>query len=814
MIWTGLGSLAVEAILRVSLLLGCAAALVWLLRRRSLWAGLRSSILSLVAAAAVALPLALVSVPRLEVPMPPGLSWLAPPAETVASTPASTPASTLEVQAAHLETPLQNGAQSAAVRSVGARDASSGTIGAPAEPAAPAAGDEASGFAQARAIASSSRQPLLPYVLLASWMLVAAALLARLLWGLGLAERLRRSAHPLDGEAAGAFGRSAASAGLGRVRAGWSPRLEGPAVLGVLRPQVLLPVSAREWSAERLEVVLTHELQHVRRHDLLWRLVAHLACVLYWFHPGFWWVRRRLVLDQERACDQAVLAGGTRPSSYARHLLDLAHGSERLRAVPAVPFARPNDLETRLMDLLDPRMIRLSRRGATGSREEARRSAPWLLGMTVAALAAALLAPAGAQPGSRAASGEPSRPVSEVLRDMRAVEERMEGVEARLEAAEEEAETLAGEGDVELEAAMEEYESRIEALEDELRPFEERMEEVEREYDALETSPEQERAMEAFEAEMELLEQSLEPLEDEMEALADSLEPLEQQREELERRAEPFEERMEALEDQLEPLEDELDALEDELDEARERGDEAREPALREEMRQVRERMEPIRQQQRELGHELREVFRDMPRFEPDPSTLEAMREVQERMRPIHEEIQRRVEAARPQFEALAARSAELTLPRERMESIHAEMEPVLERLEAVQEEMRPRLQEMARRHAAARPAYQRLGEIAREMGPLGEEMGRLGRELRRAMADEIVAVLQSELGASYDRSRLEQVASELLRGADIDGDGDRLELDEDAETLRRRLDEGLPEADAAVRQRLAERLSGHVFGG
>ena len=43
---------------------------------------------------------------------------------------------------------------------------------------------------------------------------------------------------------------------------------------GPLRPVILLPASAKNWTSGRREMVVSHELVHVRRRDALWRLVA------------------------------------------------------------------------------------------------------------------------------------------------------------------------------------------------------------------------------------------------------------------------------------------------------------------------------------------------------------------------------------------------------------------------------------------------------------------------------------------------------------------------------------------------------------
>ena len=135
-----------------------------------------------------------------------------------------------------------------------------------------------------------------------------------------------------------------------------------PMAWGLLRAQVLLPVDAEDWPLDRQRVVLLHELAHVKRRDSVTQMLAHLACAAYWFNPLVWLAARRLRAERERACDDLVLAAGTRGSDYADHLLDIAR-SLRSDAWPtwsAVTMAHRSQLEGRLMAILDPALPRRS----------------------------------------------------------------------------------------------------------------------------------------------------------------------------------------------------------------------------------------------------------------------------------------------------------------------------------------------------------------------------------------------------------------------------------------------------------------------
>jgi beta-lactamase regulating signal transducer with metallopeptidase domain len=128
-----------------------------------------------------------------------------------------------------------------------------------------------------------------------------------------------------------------------------------PATGGLLWPAVVLPANADEWADDRRRAVLAHELAHVKRFDTLTQALAQVACALFWWHPAVWYAARRLRVERERACDDLVLRTGTRASDYASHLLEIAraHRSPWLASPALVSMARPSQLESRLLWVLD-----------------------------------------------------------------------------------------------------------------------------------------------------------------------------------------------------------------------------------------------------------------------------------------------------------------------------------------------------------------------------------------------------------------------------------------------------------------------------
>ena len=134
-----------------------------------------------------------------------------------------------------------------------------------------------------------------------------------------------------------------------------SERVKGPVAAGLWRPVILLPESADAWSISRRRAVLAHESAHLRRSDPLILFASQIVTAIYWFHPLCWLAAARLRAESERACDDAALRIGLRPSGYAGHLLELACAFDTQLAIP---MATTSHLESRVKSILDPQANR------------------------------------------------------------------------------------------------------------------------------------------------------------------------------------------------------------------------------------------------------------------------------------------------------------------------------------------------------------------------------------------------------------------------------------------------------------------------
>jgi beta-lactamase regulating signal transducer with metallopeptidase domain len=161
----------------------------------------------------------------------------------------------------------------------------------------------------------------------------------------------------------------------------------GPAVLGWLRPRILLPSFLVErMDDEALRILIAHEMTHIRRGDLFWAFLQTVAGSLWWFHPAVWIANRQLNLECERSCDEETIARlECPPSAYAKCLLQVLEWKHQLYVVPALPGVRP-------MQVTKDRLERIMKMRQGGFKQNSR-------GLWLAMAAAVLLVAPGAQYG-------------------------------------------------------------------------------------------------------------------------------------------------------------------------------------------------------------------------------------------------------------------------------------------------------------------------------------------------------------------------------------------------------------------------------
>jgi beta-lactamase regulating signal transducer with metallopeptidase domain len=173
--------------------------------------------------------------------------------------------------------------------------------------------------------AAEALQPALPW-LVGGWLAGVLLLSLRLVGGWTVALQLRRRwIQPVAPALQATLERLRLRLRVSRpVLLLQSACVQVPTVVGVLRPAILLPLSALcGLSPEQLETILAHELAHIRRHDFLVNLLQSLVETLLFYHPAVWWVSAWVRIEREHCCDDVAVAVCGDPLSYAHALTDL-----------------------------------------------------------------------------------------------------------------------------------------------------------------------------------------------------------------------------------------------------------------------------------------------------------------------------------------------------------------------------------------------------------------------------------------------------------------------------------------------------------
>jgi HEAT repeat protein/beta-lactamase regulating signal transducer with metallopeptidase domain len=318
-----------DAIAKASLLFAAAGVVSFVLRRRS--AAARHMIWTLALASVLVLPALSIAMPRWQLPI-----------LTLKGESSPLPASSYQLPAPSSPLPV---ASSELKRTP---SASAAVASAPPTDAVPA-----------------RTRPSWSALLFAVWLIGASFILARLCAGVIAVQWMsRRTERVVDAPWLAQARSLAADLGISpRVVFLRSGRAAMPMAWGVFRPAVLMPSDADRWPAERLRIVLLHELAHVKRRDCLTHMLAQISCALHWFNPLAWIAARHVRTERERACDDLVLAAGTRGPDYATQLIEIARvmRSGRFPAVLAgasLAMAHRSELEGRLLAILDPSVPR------------------------------------------------------------------------------------------------------------------------------------------------------------------------------------------------------------------------------------------------------------------------------------------------------------------------------------------------------------------------------------------------------------------------------------------------------------------------
>lgn len=137
-----------------------------------------------------------------------------------------------------------------------------------------------------------------------------------------------------------------------KVRILQSDQISSPLTYGIIRPVILLPKGLDYRDGKRLKYMLTHEMVHIKRWDLLSKWILTAALCLHWFNPLVWVMYRLANRDLELSCDENVVKtiGLHQKSAYALTLLDME--DKKIHFTPTFSNFSKNLIEERIKSIM------------------------------------------------------------------------------------------------------------------------------------------------------------------------------------------------------------------------------------------------------------------------------------------------------------------------------------------------------------------------------------------------------------------------------------------------------------------------------
>ena len=186
--------------------------------------------------------------------------------------------------------------------------------------------------------AGGAWERMLPWVVVA-WFCGAALFSARVALGWRMAMKVRNAAIELPPpEWQESLERLVRRMRISApVRLLLSPLATAPAVVGWLKPVIVMPVEAMiGMSLDQVRSLLAHELAHIRRNDYLVNILQSLAEALLFYHPAVWWVSGQIRAERELCCDDIAVEASGDVLTYVTALAALETSRRaRLRAAMA-----------------------------------------------------------------------------------------------------------------------------------------------------------------------------------------------------------------------------------------------------------------------------------------------------------------------------------------------------------------------------------------------------------------------------------------------------------------------------------------------
>lgn len=104
------------------------------------------------------------------------------------------------------------------------------------------------------------------------------------------------------------------------------PGIHVPMVCGIRKPKILIPEKLH-FSEKDLSFVLRHEMSHFIHHDLYLKLVVQLLCIIFWWNPAVFLLKKQIDLLLEMRVDSKIINSQEEKSNYIQCLLQVAKNS-------------------------------------------------------------------------------------------------------------------------------------------------------------------------------------------------------------------------------------------------------------------------------------------------------------------------------------------------------------------------------------------------------------------------------------------------------------------------------------------------------
>ena len=130
-------------------------------------------------------------------------------------------------------------------------------------------------------------------------------------------------------------------------------RISSPMVIGLFRPTLFLP--QEDYGQRALYFIVKHEMGHIRRRDIWYKLVLMLANALHWFNPLVWLMSRQAGRDVEFVCDDEVIRGLDLEGKgfYGDTILEIVRKGEKAPVFSTYFSGGVRSIRDRLRNLFD-----------------------------------------------------------------------------------------------------------------------------------------------------------------------------------------------------------------------------------------------------------------------------------------------------------------------------------------------------------------------------------------------------------------------------------------------------------------------------